>query len=575
MFRSSKNTASTAFTRARRALRPAVLSALAMSAFANLAALALPLYSIQVYDRVLTSRNLTTLAMVTMIVVFLTAVYAVLDSLRTAILNRASIGFDRALAEPAFDLVLRSRLGNPSSDADRALRDIATVRDFISGGGVAALLDLPWVPVFIALSFAIHPMLGVVAVIGSLMIAGTAIASEAFTRAPMLASVAHTLQAARHSSAVLRDAEAVSALGMRSAMRAIWTRHHESALAEQAIVAGKSGALVSLTKFIRSSVQIAIMGVAAYLVIGGSMQAGVIFAASLMIGRGLAPVEQTIGSWRRLVAARGAMSTLSGLFAAYPEETAPLELPQPGGRLSVERLYLAAPGSRSPLLKGISFVVEAGETVVVAGASGSGKSSLVRALTGVWPLLSGAVRLDGAALTQWNPDSLGRHIGYVPQEVTLFAGTVAENIARHGAVDSAQVVAAARAAGVHDAILRLPQGYETSVGASGETLSGGMRQRVAFARALYGNPAVVILDEPNSNLDVAGDQALAEAIARLKANGTTVIVVTHKGGLVAAADRVLMIADGTVQAYGRTDEVLQTVRRPRVVAGNDVAAING
>jgi ATP-binding cassette subfamily C protein len=264
MFGSSQTQASTAFTRARRALSPALLSALFIGAFVNLAALALPLYSIQVYDRVLTSRNLTTLAMVTLIVVFLMAVYAVLDALRTVILNRASVGFDRALAEPAFDLVFRARLRNPSSDADRALRDIATIRDFISGGGVAALLDLPWVPAFITLSFAIHSMLGAVAVAGCLMIVATAIASEALTRAPTLDSVTHAVQAARQSSAVLRDAEAVSALGMRSAMRAIWRQHHEAALAGQAMVAGKSGALVSLTKFIRCGVQVAIMGVAAY-----------------------------------------------------------------------------------------------------------------------------------------------------------------------------------------------------------------------------------------------------------------------------------------------------------------------
>jgi ATP-binding cassette, subfamily C, bacterial len=568
MFHSANASTQNALATARRALRPALWSAVVLSSFANVAALALPLYSIQVYDRVLSSRNLTTLAMVTMIAVFILAVYAALDGLRSAILNRASIGFEQTLGEPAFDAVFRARMANPTTGAERSLRDIGTLRDFISGGGVAALLDLPWVPVFIALSFAIHPMLGVVALVGSLLIALTAIASEVFTRNPMLSATRHAAEAQRHHSTILRDAETVSALGMRATMRSLWTGRREAALACQAQAASQTGTLLALTKFVRMGVQIAIMGVAADLVIGGAMQAGVIFAASLMIGRALAPVEQLVGSWRRLVATREAMASLKALFAGNSAEPMPLELPRPTGHLTAEAIYVAAPGGKTPLLKGVSFAIEAGQTVVVAGPSGSGKSSLVRALTGVWPLLNGSARLDGAALTQWNPDLLGRHIGYVPQEVTLFAGTVAQNIARHGTVDSDAVIAAAKLAGVHETILRLPQGYETSVGAAGETLSGGMRQRVALARALFGDPAVVILDEPNSNLDSVGDQALAEAVARLKAAAKTVVIVSHKAGLVANADRILMMNDGMVQAFGRPEEVLQSMRRPRVVASN-------
>jgi PrtD family type I secretion system ABC transporter len=557
---------------ARRALRPAILCAVALSSFANLAALAVPLYSIQIYDRVLTSRNLTTLAMVTAITAILLVVYAALDALRGAILNRASVGFDRSLSATAFDALFRARMTDPQMSDGRPLRDVDGVRNFIASGGLAALLDLPWVPIFIALSFAIHAALGLVALVGSLLIAATALATEALTRRPTLAAAHHAANSQRHSGDVLRCAETVRALGMQAAMRDIWMRHHEASLAEQAASAGLSDTLTGITKLIRQSVQIAIMGVAAWLVIDGAINAGVIFAASLMIGRALAPVEQTVGNWRRVVAAREAWQSLRRLFATAAEETVPLELPRPTGALSVEGIYVAAPGSRRPLVKNVSFALAAGETLVVAGASGCGKSTLVRALTGVWSALGGAVRLDGAALTQWNPDQLGRHIGYVPQEVVLFEGTVAQNIARHGMPDAAEVVRAAQAAGVHEAILRLPQGYETSVGIAGETLSGGMRQRVALARALYGNPCLVVLDEPNANLDSMGDQALGEALLRLKAASKTVIVVSHKVGIAAAADKMLVMADGMVQAFGSRDEILQGMVRPRVVAGNDVAA---
>jgi ATP-binding cassette subfamily C protein len=557
---------------ARRQLRPALLAALTLGVFANLAALAMPLYSIQIYDRVLTSHNLTTLVMVTLITGFVLAVHAGLDGLRAAILNRAGIGIDRTLSEPAFDAVFRARMAKPATDAARAFRDVTSIRDFIAGGGLAALLDLPWVPVFVALSFAIHPALGVVAIISTVLVAVAALASEALTRAPLLAAAQHLSDAHRHSGSVLRDAETISVLGMRGTMRAIWAGHHEAMLSRNAVATSLCSLLLCLTKFVRSGVQIAIMGVAAYLVIEGAIQAGVIFAASLMIGRALAPVEQTVASWRRFVAAREGLAKLAELFAACPAGPQPLELPRPAGHLSVEGICAAAPVTGQPLLKSVSFAVDAGETLVVIGASGSGKSSLVRVLTGIWPATAGAVRIDGAALSQWEPDLLGRHVGYVPQEISLFEGTIARNIARHGEVDGAQVIKAARAAGVHEAILRLPQGYETRVGMAGETLSGGMRQRVALARALYGDPSIVILDEPNSNLDPAGDQALAGAIAGLKSAGKTVVVVSHKRGLVAGADKVLVMADGAIQAFGKRDAVMANVGRPRVVAGTEAAA---
>jgi PrtD family type I secretion system ABC transporter len=537
-----------------------------------MAAMALPLYSMQVYDRVLTSRNLITLVMVTGIALFMLAVYAVLDGLRGAILNRASVGIDRTISERTFEIVLQARLANPATGAARALRDVGTIRDFVSSGGLAAFLDLPWVPLFIVLAFSIHSMLGTVAVLGTILIAMAALGTEFLTRKHLIAAAKHTADAQRHSASILRDAETVSALGMRSTMQAVWMRHSELARSQQARATGLANTLLAATKFLRLAVQIAIMGVAGYLVIQQAIQPGIIFAASLLIGRSLAPVEQAVASWRRLVAAREAVASLAEVFAAVPVRKRSLELPRPAGRLSVENAFVTAPGTTMPLLKGVSFAIEPGETLAIVGASGSGKSTLVRAMAGIWSVASGAVRLDGAALSQWDPDLLGRFVGYLPQDVVFFEGTIAQNIARHGKIDGDEIIKAARIAGVHEAILRLPQGYETSVGVAGETLSGGMRQRVALARALYGGPSIVILDEPNSSLDAAGDQALAEALAKLKTCGTTVVLVSHRPNLVAGSDKVLVMAEGVIHAFGPREQIMQQAQRPRVVAGTGVVA---
>jgi ATP-binding cassette subfamily C protein len=573
MFRTEPARTETPTTIARRRLRPAFVSVMILGAFANIAALAMPMFSIQVYDRVLMSRNLTTLVMVTLVAVFVLAVNAGLDAFRSSVLNRAGISFDHILSELAFDAVLRARIANPATDAHRALRDIATLRGFISGGGLSAFMDLPWVPIFVALSFLIHPVLGIVAVISTVLIATAAMGSEMLTRASSLEATKHFAASQRHSAGVLRDAETISVLGMSGTMRAIWMGHHEAMLAHQAATTSLCSLLLCATKFIRAGVQIAIMGTAAYLVIEGAMQAGVIFAASLMIGRALAPVEQSVASWRRLLAAREAFAKLTEVFEANPAQPDPLELPRPTGRISMDGVYTTAPGTNSLLLKNISFTVERGEAVAVIGVSSSGKSSLVRVLTGIWPTTAGCVRIDGATLAQWAPDQLGRYIGYVPQDISLFEGTIAQNIARHGVIDAMKVIAAARSAGVHEAILRLPLGYETTVGMTGERLSGGMRQRVALARALYDEPAIVILDEPNSNLDAAGDQALADAVAGLKAAGTTVVIVSHKRGLLGQADKLLVLAEGAVQAFGPRDEVMRSLGLlPRLAASTQVPA---
>jgi PrtD family type I secretion system ABC transporter len=370
---------------------------------------------------------------------------------------------------------------------------------------------------------------------------------------------------------MMRDPGTIAALGMRGAMRTLWMRRNDSALISQAAASHRATELLAVAKFLRMSVQIAVMSVAAYLVVEKAIQPGMIFAASLLIGRVLAPVEQAVGSWRRFVAARHAFTSLKPLLSAAPEGER-IDLPAPTGRIGVERLQVAHPGAAEPVLKEVSFALDDGETLLIVGPSGTGKSTLLRALLGIQPPSSGAVRLDGAALVQHDPECLGRHLGYVAQNVVLFEGTVAQNIARFRVADPDGVIAAAQAADAHEAILRLPRGYETEVGPAGEWLSGGMRQRIALARALYGGPILMVLDEPAFEADPAGDQALLRVLKQLKAEGKTVVVASHKTLLIPAADKILVLGNGAVQAFGPRDEILQKALRPRVVAASGMVA---
>jgi ATP-binding cassette subfamily C protein len=553
-----------------RKLRGAAGAALALGAFANAAALTLPLYSMQVYDRVLMSRNITTLVMLTLIALFWLAVHAALDGLRTAILTRCAVGIDRVLSERWYDGAVR---GSVNASAGNCLRDTAAIREFVAGG-LAAFLDLPWAPLFLVLAFALHPLLGMVALAGTILTVAMAALNEICTRDALGAAARHGGEAERRLAGVLRDPGSLFALGMVRTTRDLWLRSHEAALVAQATAGERAGHLLALAKLVRMGVQVAIMSVAAYLVIERAIQPGVIFAASLLIGRALAPIEQAVGAWRKLRAAWQAVGKVTAALTEAAQESERIDLPAPAGRVTVHGLTVAAPGTSEPLLKDVSFAVEPGEVLLVVGPSGAGKTTLMRALLGIRPGDAGTVRLDGATLAQRDADRLGRHIGYVAQNVVLFEGTVAQNIARHGDTDSESVLAAAQAADVHEWILRLPLGYETEVGACGDRLSGGMRQRIALARALHGNPSLIVLDEPNSQIEPAGDQALVQVIRRLKEAGKTVIVVSHKTGLIPAADKIMVMGNGAVQAFGPRDEVLQRSMRPRVV-GASAAPLSG
>lgn len=531
------------------------------SLFVNLAMLTLPLYMLQVYDRVLASRSLPTLAMLTLGAAFVYAVYVGLEMLRSRVLVQASVALDRLLGAQVLGEVF-ARAAQPLGERHAgAVRDVATLRQYVTGSGLFAFFDAPWSLVFLAIIFAIHPWLGATALLGMLVLLALALADERRTRPLLLQANALARQAGRDADAAVRQAEAVEAMGMRAAVVARWSARNDEVLRAQSQASDRSGSIVATSKGLRQLLQVAMLGLGAYLVITQHLSAGTMIAATILLARATAPLELAIAGWRGFVDARAAYARLAALVDRAPSAAAALELPAPRGAVEVDRIVVAPVADRPPVLKGVSFDVAAGECVAVIGPSAAGKSTLLRALLGLWRPQSGCVRLDGADVADWPRESLAPHVGYLPQDVELLAGTVAENIARMGPMpqSSQAVVAAATLAGAHEMILKLPGGYDTVIGDAATVLSGGQRQRIGLARALFGPPKLVVLDEPNSNLDTDGEAALMAAIRALKAMGSTVVFVTHKPSLLADADRVLVLHAGSVAAFGPRDEVLAKV----------------
>ncbi len=528
------------------ACRSNMIAVVVFSFFLNLLVFVGPLYMLQVYDRVLASRSSLTLIVITGLAVALLAVYGALEVLRSRLLVRTGVIFDEVLSGPVLQTAFRGYVRRPGAAYSQAPRDVDAMREFVTGAGILAFCDAPWVPVFIAVCFMMHFWVGVVALVGALIIFVLAVANEIATRKPLREASGVSVAANQYVSSSLRNAETVQAMGMADAILRRYSDLHLKTLALQARASDRAGLIIGTFKAVRQVLQVAILGVGAYLVIVGQMSAGLMIAASIIMGRALAPVEGAVGQWKQFVAARAAYARTKQLLSSMPVLADNMSLPPPKGDISVERLVSAPPGSTIPTLKGVSFNVRAGEVIAVIGASGAGKSSLARALVGVWQPSTGTVRLDGAELSHWIPEELGPYIGYLPQEVELFAGTIAENIARFGDVEATKVVEAAKIAGAHEMILKLPDGYSTRVGEGGRSLSGGQRQRVALARALYGDPRLIVLDEPNSSLDQEGEKALSEAILQAKAAGRTVIVISHRMSLLSIVDRVLVLVDGAV-----------------------------
>jgi len=536
--------------------RATLLTTLLFSFCINLLMFVGPLYMLQIYDRVLSSRNATTLLMISAISVLLLVSYGLLEFTRSKLLVRAGMQFDDVIASPVFNRVVRQQTANPQSGAQIALSDIDKVREFMTGQGILAFFDAPWVPLFLALIYAFHPLLGLVATGGAVVIFALALANEFATRNELQEAGKASQGATHFVSTTMQNAEVIRALGMEKQLTKRWLDRHDTTLGHQATASGRAGAILASSKFVRMSLQVAILGTGAYLAMNQQISAGIMIAASIVMGRALAPVEQAVGQWKQFVAARGAQKRLKQLFTVIGDEEERLELNEPKGKLTVEQLFASVPGSRDTLLKNINFSVEPGEILAVIGPSGSGKSTLVRHIVGASLPASGAVRLDGTELHHWGPDQLGRNLGYLPQDVKLFRGSVAENISRfvEQPLDT-DIIAAAGLSGAHDMVQHLGQGYETDVGDGGNMLSGGQRQRVGLARAVYANPALIVLDEPNSNLDSSGEQALIACIQELKKRGKTLVLVTHKTNLLALSDKTLMIVNGAVEKYGPTKEL--------------------
>lgn len=536
--------------------RGTLIAVLVFSFFINLLMFVGPLYMLQVYDRVLTSRSEVTLIAITVIAVGLLVAYSLLEGVRSRILVRVGAAIDGLMASKVFQAAFRGHVLRPGQPYTQSLRDLDGLREFVTGAGIIAFCDAPWVPVFIAACFLLHPWLGFVALIGALIIFALALTNELATRSILAEASGASVAANNYVSSSIRNAETVHALGMSGAMLDRWTVAHQGLLGLQARASDRAGAIMGAFKGVRMALQVAILGVGAYLVILGELTPGAMIAASILMGRALAPVEAAVGQWKQFLGARTAWSRLDKMLKTVPVEPDRMALPPPSGKLELEGLAVVPPGGRTPTVRGVSLAIEAGEVVAIVGPSGAGKSSLARAMVGVWPVIQGTVRIDGADITHWNAEALGPHLGYLPQEVELFAGSIAENIARFGEVDPHKVIAAAKVAGAHDLIQRLPEGYDTPVGESGRSLSGGQRQRVALARALYGSPSIIILDEPNASLDTEGEKALTEAIQWAKAQGRTVIVISHRMALLSQVDKVAVIVDGVLKKYGPPDQVL-------------------
>ena len=533
----------------------------------NLLLLVPPLYMLQVFDRVIASRSEETLLLLTMAAVAALFVMALLEVLRARLLVGAGIALDRKLGPQVLDGLLQHTSRLSGADYLNGLRDVNTLRGFFVGTGIFAVFDAPWLPIFLLIIFLFHPVLGAVAVGGALLMVALAVANERLSRKPLERVQGEAKRAGRFIDVSVRNAEVVSALGMLPAVTRRWARMNDGVLREQMEASAVGGTFSGLTKFSRQLIQMAMLGAGAWLVIAQDVTPGVMMAATIILGRALAPVETLVASWRNLVEAKGAWRRLDQLLESAPPAQSGTELPAPAGELVLERVTFSLRGSDRPIIRGVSLRLAPGEALGMVGPSASGKSTLARLMVGVWRPVSGAVRLDGADVSTWPREQLGPHVGYLPQDVELFAGTVAENIARLGEPDAAEVIRAAQRAHVHELILRLPKGYDSDIGDAGQSLSPGQRQRIALARALYGRPRVVVLDEPNANLDNDGDEALIRTLRVLKEEGATVVVIAHRPSLIAGVDKILVLREGAAEMFGPRAEVMARITRPAPARG--------
>lgn len=546
-------------------VRGAFVATAVFSFFINLLLFVSPLYMLQVYDRVLTSRSVPTLVMLTLAVFGALAVMALLEWMRSRVLVRVGVRLDEELNGRIFSSIFKRTVHQPGSASAQPLRDLDTVREFLTGSGLLALFDAPWAPLFLAVAFLLHPWIGLLSLAGAVIVLVLALANNTLTQKNLRRASDVSTGATGYVSSSLRNGEALIAMGMLPQIRERWALRHRAVLGLQGRASDTAGLMLSVSKTLRMALQSAVLGLGAYLVIQNEISAGMIIAGSIIMGRALQPVEMAVGNWRNMMSAKAAYGRLADLLNSAPGERENMPLPRPAGRVSLNQVVAVPPGSRAPALRGVTLNLEPGEVLGVIGPSAAGKSTLARTMIGVWPTYQGSVRLDGNDIGHWDRNLLGPHLGYLPQDVELFDGTIAENICRFSEVDPDKVIDAATKAGVHELIQQLPEGYNTQIGVGGQTLSGGQRQRVALARAMYDNPALIVMDEPNASLDAEGEAALTAAIRSMRENGQTVVVITHKPSLLSVVDKVLVLRGGLVEMLGPRDEVLAKFTRPTAV----------
>ena len=568
--------------KALKACRESFISVGFFSFFINALMLVPTFYMLQVYGRVITSGSLTTLAMLTLIMTALVITLGSLEWIRSRIMVRVSTRLDVLLSRQVYRASFKRALDSGGMDASaQSLNDLTGLRQFLSGNGLFAFFDAPWLPIYIAVMFLFHPWFGWVATGSALLLLALAVLNERLTGPALAQANKEHIGATLHTTKNLRNAEVIESMGMLETLMDRWGRRQRNVLLLQSLASDRGAIISTLSRTFRLLVQSLVLGLGAYLAVDHQVGAGLVFAGSILLGRALAPIDLIIGSWKGFIAARSQYGRLNDVLDKLQAQPERMSLPAPQGHVQVENLVVAAPGSRTPIIKNISFSAPAGCTVGIIGPSAAGKSTLARALIGVWPPQHGVVRLDGADISAWDKQELGPYIGYLPQDIELFEGTVGENIARFAEVDSAKVILAAMTAGVHEMILLLPDGYDTVIGSEGIMLSAGQRQRIGLARALYGNPRLIILDEPNSNLDDVGDRALAGAVQQLKQIGATLFVITHRTNIVSQLDRLMVLNAGVISIYGPREHVLaelnaqrQQAQTPAVPATSGVASVN-
>ena len=549
--------------------RSAFYTAAFFSLFINLLMITPAIYMLQVYDRVLSSGSESTLLVITLLLVFLFVAMGLLEWMRSLILVRVSSKLETLLNSRLFTVSFKQALYSGGQNSNgQPLEDLTALRQFMTGNGLFAFFDMPWIPIYMAILFLFHPAIGWLAVATAIILVVFAIFNEKSTSKWLQRANVLAMQNRSRLGKNLMNAEVVESMGMLGNLKGRWLEQVNKVLFLQSKASTNAGFWVSLSKVFRMTAQSLVLGLGAYLALQQEISPGIMIAGSILLGRALAPIDLLIGTWKGFIAARGQYKRLNELLKKVPQEEEPMQLPDPEGNILVENILVVPPGGKIPVVKGVNFAVEKGQLIGVIGPSGAGKSTLARALLGVWPIHSGKVRLDGADIAQWDREALGSFIGYLPQDVELFQGTISENIARFGAVDPNKVIAAAMKADVHEFILRLPAGYDTVISGSGGVLSGGERQRIGLARALYGDVRLVGLDEPNSNLDDQGEQALMKALITLKSEQVTVLIISHRPSVLKVVDQIILMKEGILVDYGTTANVLAKLQPQKKIANH-------